>query len=791
MRPLKLRMKGFAAFREETEVDFDGVELAALVGSTGSGKSTIIDGITFALFGSVARYDNASLVAPVINQLSTEAWVSLEFEVGGERHSAVRVVRRTTNGATTKEARLEHGETVLAGQAREMAPAVEALLGLDFDRFTKTVVLPQGRFAEFLHDEPRKRQELLRHLLDLGIYSRMGEEARRRAGGARAKLDELESQLEAVVPTDEEVAKLKATAGAAIAAQTDLAGAMRDMARINEELQAARLSIERLDTLLQAASAAVVPDTVRELASRVESAQQALGKAEQEHSKRRTELTEARSRAANGPNAEVCRSLLADYERLGELDGALEQLGTHEAEAKRRRNQTQVALGQADDALSGASNALERVKAVKGAEVLIAQLEAGEPCPVCRQPVVDLPDHDIDTEMEQALATEARVRSKRKVSEANLRVADDEFIEAKTRRAANEEQHADLAARLSGTPDKATLAADIDRARVLAEDCSLAEAAEAEALGGMGDAKENLNVLEAEEQAALTGYWRARDGLAAQQPPEPSGALLEDWEALAAWAEGQQIGLTDEKESAEASWHGAGLRRREALERARGLCAPYFDPGEDSDSYAVCMAGTVERAKAAHTRAVEERAARAVLENRVEELRAMETVAAELGRLLRADGFERWVMQEAVGTLVERANERLLQLSGGQYSFVAEGTSFDIRDHHNADEVRGAKTLSGGETFLASLALALALSDSQAEMASEGSPGLDSLFLDEGFGTLDPEALDLVAAAIEELGAAGRMVCIVTHIREVADRMPVRYEVSKGPVTSSVERVEA
>lgn len=117
MRPLKLRMKGFGAFREETEVDFEGVELAALVGATGSGKSTIIDGVTFALFGSVARYDNASLVAPVINQLTTAARVSLDFEVGGERYSAVRVVRRTANGATTKEARLEHGETVLAGES--------------------------------------------------------------------------------------------------------------------------------------------------------------------------------------------------------------------------------------------------------------------------------------------------------------------------------------------------------------------------------------------------------------------------------------------------------------------------------------------------------------------------------------------------------------------------------------------------------------------------------------------------------------------------------------------------
>ena len=174
MRPLKLHMEGFGAFRRETEVDFGGVELAALVGQTGSGKSTIIDGMTFALFGSVARYDDARAVAPVINQLEPEARVSLDFEVGGERYTAARVVRRTANGATTREARLEHGETVLAGQAREMGPEVEKLLGLDFDRFTKTVVLPQGRFAQFLHDKASDRQELLRHLLELGIYSPHG-----------------------------------------------------------------------------------------------------------------------------------------------------------------------------------------------------------------------------------------------------------------------------------------------------------------------------------------------------------------------------------------------------------------------------------------------------------------------------------------------------------------------------------------------------------------------------------------------------------------------------------------
>ena len=103
-----------------------------------------------------------------------------------------------------------------------------------------------------------------------------------------------------------------------------------------------------------------------------------------------------------------------------------------------------------------------------------------------------------------------------------------------------------------------------------------------------------------------------------------------------------------------------------------------------------------------------------------------------------------------------------------------------VRDHANADELRSARTLSGGETFLASLSLALALADATAELSSEGAPTIESIFLDEGFGSLDPATLDVVAAAIEELGSTGRMVAVVTHIRELADRMPVRFEVTKA-----------
>ena len=791
MRPVKLRMSGFGAFREDTEVDFEDVELAALVGPTGSGKSTIIDGITFALFGTVARYDDARAVAPVISQLASEARVSLDFEAGGEPYTAVRVVRRTPNGATTKEARLERGEDVLAGRASEMAPKVEGLLGLDFDRFTKTVVLPQGRFAQFLHDKASERQELLRHLLDLTVYSRMGGEARQRAATATAQIAALEPELETDAPTRERIAELAATAAAARQAQTQLAALERELAEAVSELSASEAEAKAVESLLEAASAANVPDAVRRLASRIRQAHQALEEAEEEHSQRQVAALEARRLADEGPIAEVCQGLLEDRERLVKLAEALEGLQVEEEEAKRDEAEAGVADERAAEKLDEASEVWERVTAIKNAEVLIAQLKEGEPCPVCHQTVVAVPDHDTDVELERARAARNHAATAREATALALSRATAASIEASTRREQRIGEHADLEARLAGAPDEATLRADIDRAKDLAEARSMAEEAEAEALRRREHARGESVALEDDERRARREFGRVRDKMTSLEPPDPEGELLQDWETLETWATVQRTDLADRKESAQNQQRDAETRCRDISEQARHLCAPYFEPGDDPGTFAVEMAKAAWTAENSHEQAVAAREARIKLEDRIEGLRHDEAVASRLGRLLRADGFERWLLEEAVADLVERANERLLQLSNQQYSFVAEGTSFEIRDHHNADEVRGAKTLSGGETFLASLALALALSDSQAEMAAEDSPGLESLFLDEGFGTLDPETLDVVAAAIEELGAAGRMVCVVTHIRELAERMPVRFEVSKGPVTSSVERVEA
>src|ERR1700683_4606601 len=98
MRPIRLDMHGFASFRDEAHVDFTDVEFFALVGPTGSGKSTVIDALCFALYGTVPRWDNEKEVRNALAPSANACRVSLIFELSGERYVAVRSLQRDKQG---------------------------------------------------------------------------------------------------------------------------------------------------------------------------------------------------------------------------------------------------------------------------------------------------------------------------------------------------------------------------------------------------------------------------------------------------------------------------------------------------------------------------------------------------------------------------------------------------------------------------------------------------------------------------------------------------------------------
>ncbi|HEV2843208.1 MAG TPA: SMC family ATPase, partial [Thermoanaerobaculia bacterium] len=172
---------------------------------------------------------------------------------------------------------------------------------------------------------------------------------------------------------------------------------------------------------------------------------------------------------------------------------------------------------------------------------------------------------------------------------------------------------------------------------------------------------------------------------------------------------------------------------------------------------------------------------RAQLEAEEAEQRVYDLLAGDL----RSDKFQSYVLHEVFTELVEGASARLLRLTQERYSLQFHDDEIRVVDHDNADETRISDTLSGGETFLTSLALALELSDQV--QRSVGAVNLDSLFIDEGFGTLDPDTLALVAETLQSLRVGGRMVGIITHIPELRDEFAQQVIVNKRQGFSTVE----
>ncbi len=138
--------------------------------------------------------------------------------------------------------------------------------------------------------------------------------------------------------------------------------------------------------------------------------------------------------------------------------------------------------------------------------------------------------------------------------------------------------------------------------------------------------------------------------------------------------------------------------------------------------------------------------------------------------------------------LVAGANLRLADLTKGQYSL--DTSKARLRSHRQSlgRQPPLDQDFFGGRDVSGFPGLALALADQVAE-TSLASARLESIFLDEGFGTLDAETLDVVGSVISELGASGKTVGIVTHVAELAEQMPVRYEIRKSAEGATVTEV--
>ena len=204
MKPIKLELMGLNSYTDRQTVDFEKLTsrgVFGIFGNTGSGKSTILDAITIALYGDISRD-----TTDYINTSSDKAVVKFEFEIGSKnnrnRYFVERTIKNTPTGGT-KTTRVLLGEikcdgniNVLADKVGEVKNKIQEIIGLTSDDFTRSVVLPQGKFSEFLKLQDRDRRKMLERIFNLSKYGeKLSNKVKVRRSQAKEKITSLNGKL--------------------------------------------------------------------------------------------------------------------------------------------------------------------------------------------------------------------------------------------------------------------------------------------------------------------------------------------------------------------------------------------------------------------------------------------------------------------------------------------------------------------------------------------------------------------------------------------------------------------
>jgi exonuclease SbcC len=424
-------------------------------------------------------------------------------------------------------------------------------------------------------------------------------------------------------------------------------------------------------------------------------------------------------------------------EQAREATAALAEVEARAAQADAISKEAQAAATAVDQASSAVDTAeaqrVQQRQALTRARALADERQRGVPAPL-RQPRALAEALSVARQRQQALARSlAAAERGRRNGAAQLQVAREQHELAEQASSLANERHQDAT-------------------RELQRRCAEAGFSDAVALAAALLPADRRRALEAElerRQAALSAararVARATQAVAGKRPPE-----------LIALGRAARE-LREERDQQLSALTAARIERRELT----GRLARLRDTGQ-----------ALEHA-----------------ERRYQRLGHVADVAA--GKNPQRISFQRFVLAALLEDVLIAASERLRKMTRGRFALsraadARGGLELEVADNATGT-VRAPATLSGGETFLASLALALGLAD--VVQAHSGGVKLETIFVDEGFGGLDPEALDQALAALGDLRRAGKRVGIISHVPELRERIDARVEVTPSPTGSKLELI--
>lgn len=764
MKPLQLTMRAFGAYADEQTIDFTllGDKNFFLIhGPTGSGKTTILDAISFALYGSASGdlRESKSLrsdYAPA--EQKTE--VEFTFKSGEHIYQVLRApeqelrkqrgegTRKVPAAAALFKLLSDGSKDPLAAKSDEVTKKITEIIGFKAEQFRQIVLLPQGEFRRFLIAESKDRKAILETIFKTELYRRIETLLAERSSTIDNNYQTLKQQRQFILDSTEcaDSEQLNASIQLLLQRQKEATAALQTAAA---RLTAAKLQLQQAQQLhnafTEAAAAQAALLTLTEQLSAVAAIKTEAAQAEKaalleeiynsalrahKHNQEcQTAAQNALQATLNTKNdlQELHRQL---SEQLRQLDGQAVTTAADLNKALELLNQRILQLHSEAAKLSGVTAELER---------LAAALADNEPCPVCGSlqhphPATVSAAQRADLQRQTQIIsnqTRALQQLQQQYQQTQLQLAGCEATQKSTQTAA--------------------------------------EAAMQEFSALRQHFKERLEASDFDSQAAFLAAMRTE---ARRQQLQQTIAAYEQNLAAA----------TD--------------RLQRAQNAIDGKTAPELTACQDAEQQADALyrqltAQTAVTAKeladlqTAQLRLQE-------LEKQMGALQEAYQTAASLAETARGNNpsrltFSAFVLQAILDDVLQAANLRLTSMSRGRYSLSRTGDVLDARRENGLNiEVtdsftgvaRPVKTLSGGELFLASLSLALGLSD--VVQAYAGGIRLDTILVDEGFGTLDSEALDMAIRTLTDLQKGGRLVGIISHVSELRERITARLEVIPG-----------
>ena len=916
MRPLQLTLSAFGPYADEITVDFSRLGrggLYLICGDTGAGKTSLFDGITFALYGQASGSSREpAMLRSTLAREDRPTFARLTFQCRGKTYTVrrnpeyLRPAKRGNKLVTEKaDAQLTYpdGQPPVTG-AREVTQAVTELIGLDRVQFGRVAMIAQGEFLQLLLARTEERSKIFREIFHTGPYQQLQDALREAAAQEKKTCETLEQSirqhLESVRPPAEQEEAWQAAAALADQETLDLlahflkeeAQALSDLRRQEEEqkregeqlarqigqaetaqrlareLHQAREALAAAENLAQQQQAALTEarqeaPRLAQLGEEITARRQQLPAYEARETLRQTyartakELEELRSRqrqaegvlSALAEEEEALTAALAASEGLPEREAAL--TGRRQALDRRQQELDQLAeclekgerlsedlrkalahYGRAADRAEGLRQAyttLERAFLDGQAGYLAAFLQEGEACPVCgsrQHPNPARLTQDVPGREELD-----REKEKTRQAEEAARQASEAAAALRERQRALEEEGARRGAGLFGPDGTGELPARLARARRDQEESRHTLEEESIQLSADKDRRAGLLArrpllaqerTEAQEQVRQgeTGAAALSSRLAslAEQLRQQDAALefdtqqqaKENLEACQRDLETGQAALAQAQQAWEDSCRQAG----QAAARVKAL-AEQVPAGEGADlpdllaRHQSCQ----QQLRQLQTRTEEllprhegnRRACKALQAAYLRWQQALASWTTVRSLANTANGMvtgkdkvtlETYVQMTWFDRILTRANLRLMKMTGGRYELcrrrasedqrVRSGLELDVLDHYEGGR-RSVKTLSGGESFQASLALALGLADEM--QAHAGGRGLDALFVDEGFGSLDDEALEQAVRTLMTLAEGQRLVGIISHVAALKQRVDRQIVVTKTPGGGSAVEV--